>query len=1342
MSNSYETRYVFSLFLEGEQAVQQAHTYATKIREAMMAALSPKQKDGGVQLDPFSLTETASAVGLLVKAFEPLAQPVRDASRAIGGFSRSTGNAIEKVNNLTAALTNQQEAIYRARGAFEGYAAQAEAFNPNITRYQQETAANIPRYQREAVPHLTGEQVGFPSWQGYDFTAIAPLTSAQIEADLLAQRNQLTMARQASQLSLPYWDEILAEAKKPSAAAATPQQLSLPGLKSIEANAVTVVQQSGAGIAPTGAVAPQATPVTPFTPEQREDYFNKLGIRDWRPNLNRPMNRDEMMESIGQAANEASMRVYGLRHLGYGLRAVGADIGRAGEAMLQNIREISDAYVVLDEAVVRTAQSMELPSHLIGVLETEVMDLSEAMGMLEPDEIAEGVRVWAAGMGFVVTNTAELNAALEQTIAIQQLAALNNVSLETTVDAVAGAMLEFGVALEDTDRVAEQFNFTAAKTFANVDDLGQSMKMVGPMAAQMGVSLGETLATLGQLSDANIKGETAGRTLRQMFIRLAKPTAQLDQLMQSLLITSLDVGQSWKELVFPEGEFMGLAEYIDLLAASVEHMSEQERLETVSIIATAQEMPGLTSLIENQIEAREKNVNAIRAFDKVSRGVYDEETERYKKWIEEITGMPFSLQSATQLMEGQWAKYNDSVARRWESMTKQFENSSKRMGRVFSENLIGPLERLADLTEKASKAFVENPALSTMYAAGAATTAATQTVVGKGLQIGGILLGLTGNIRILNDTAKSLRELGVYQQQLIELTAKGVLAQDEVAQTLKTVAAQAKASAGGATFLGFLKPTLLKILPILGGALAVAAIAAIVSAVLKKQRTEATATALESASFEDRERLEKYFTLGKTGAYIADTPQGEEAAMYAYEELRRQQASEYLGGKVFGEGYIQFSEDAKTWLDKRLGLTKTLDTEEKIRLVIEYMEKNPWRFGTVTKTGEEENTRLQQVFSQIPGATRRDLGIYTPEEQELARAEYERQQEWEEMTDDHYDRLKEIHGNYLDSKKAAEESFGSWLSTTMRDQQRAEARYAEDYERRRQEIMESAHKDREEETRQHVSKLEDLYRSHMDTLIDLLEARDARAIIKQIASYKRQREEEQRQFSEQRSQSEDKTAKELADLEADYTLASDRRREDLDRQIADRREALGQELAALKETRDEETRLEREAYDERYKLWQYERDEALKKEWGIITDMDKLLPEYYRIAEQRAKALRSMVDGLTQEELLGRDAVTKALEYAAAKRSALSVLETARAKGTIDRSPPPTSPRVSGEWYLDRQIVGGDTNLYDISISPQVTVSGLVGMTEEELEKSIWEQIYEALNSIGSLRVIRSTLIR
>ncbi len=701
--------------------------------------------------------------------------------------------------------------------------------------------------------------------------------------------------------------------------------------------------------------------------------------------------------------------------------------------------------------------------------------------------------------------------------------------------------------------------------------------------------------------------------------------------------------------------------------------------------------------------------------------------------------MPFSLQSATQLMEGQWAKYNDSVARRWESMTKQFENSSKRMGKVFAENLIGPLEGLADLTEKASKAFVENPALSSMYAAGAATTAATQTVVGKGLQIGGILLGLTGNIRILNDTAKSLRELGVYQQQLIELTAKGVLAQDEVAQTLKTVAAQAQASAGGATFLGFLKPTLLKILPILGGAVAVAIIAGIVSAVLKKQRTEATTAALESASFEDRERLEKYFTLGKTGAYIADTPEGKEAAMYAYEQAFAERTKDI---PAWAQRLNEIFEPGRIWTDNLRGDTRLLGDAASIRAALEYMEKNPWRFGTVTKTGEEENTRLQQVFSQIPGATRRDLGIYTPEEQELARAEYERQQEWEEMTDDHYDRLKEIHGNYLDSKKAAEESFGSWLSTTMRDQQRAEARYAEDYERRRQEIMESAHKDREEETRQHVSKLEDLYRSHMDTLIDLLEARDARAIIKQIASYKRQREEEQRQFSEQRSQSEDKTAKELADLEADYTLASDRRREDLDRQIADRREALGQELAALKETRDEETRLEREAYDERYKLWQYERDEALKKEWGIITDMDKLLPEYYRIAEQRAKALRSMVDGLTQEELLGTDAVTKALEEATAKRSALSVLETARAKGTIDRSPPPTPPRVSGEWYLDRQIVGGDTNLYDISISPQVTVSGLVGMTEEELEKSIWEQIYEALNSIGSLRVIRSTLIR
>ena len=68
---------------------------------------------------------------------------------------------------------------------------------------------------------------------------------------------------------------------------------------------------------------------------------------------------------------------------------------------------------------------------------------------------------------------------------------------------------------------------TSANT--NVAELGEAMKFVGAIAASLGVSIEETAAAIGVLSDAGLKGTLAGTGLRRVLIGLAKQTPQAEK---------------------------------------------------------------------------------------------------------------------------------------------------------------------------------------------------------------------------------------------------------------------------------------------------------------------------------------------------------------------------------------------------------------------------------------------------------------------------------------------------------------------------------------------------------------------------------------------------------------------------------------------------------------------------------------------------------------------------------------------------------------------------------------------------------------------------------------------
>ena len=101
-----------------------------------------------------------------------------------------------------------------------------------------------------------------------------------------------------------------------------------------------------------------------------------------------------------------------------------------------------------------------------------------------------------ASAGF---NANEIYAAMP---GLLDLAATDNIELASAAEIAATAINGFGLEAGDVGHVADVLAESAARTHASVSSLGYSFKYVAPYSQALGVTIEETAAAIGILSDA------------------------------------------------------------------------------------------------------------------------------------------------------------------------------------------------------------------------------------------------------------------------------------------------------------------------------------------------------------------------------------------------------------------------------------------------------------------------------------------------------------------------------------------------------------------------------------------------------------------------------------------------------------------------------------------------------------------------------------------------------------------------------------------------------------------------------------------------------------------------
>ncbi len=145
-------------------------------------------------------------------------------------------------------------------------------------------------------------------------------------------------------------------------------------------------------------------------------------------------------------------------------------------------------------------------------------------------------RETADAMDFLAQAGLKTNEILESIGPTLQLATAANLELGQSADIVTNIMAGYGKQVGDLNNVNDILVNTVNNSNTNLVQLSESMKLAGPVFANMNIPMEETVGILGTMATAGFKGSLAGTSLRKAMISLLNPTGAAKKVFKDLKI--------------------------------------------------------------------------------------------------------------------------------------------------------------------------------------------------------------------------------------------------------------------------------------------------------------------------------------------------------------------------------------------------------------------------------------------------------------------------------------------------------------------------------------------------------------------------------------------------------------------------------------------------------------------------------------------------------------------------------------------------------------------------------------------------------------------------------------
>jgi len=237
-------------------------------------------------------------------------------------------------------------------------------------------------------------------------------------------------------------------------------------------------------------------------------------IRDW----------SLLATGLSQGVTTAFQNIaaIGLRALTVSAAAMIGTFALAAKSGADFQDNITRAFVIMQESSGATKEDFR-------ALTNEAIRLGSET-LFSATDAAEGMQSLARA-GFSVKQTLT---AIGPTL---NLAIAGNIGLKESTDITIASLAGFNLAADQAGKVSDILALASSQANTDVQLLGSALSFVAPVANSAGLSIQETAAAIGVLSNAGIRGSRAGTTLRRALSILLAPTGRAKKIFDELGLT-------------------------------------------------------------------------------------------------------------------------------------------------------------------------------------------------------------------------------------------------------------------------------------------------------------------------------------------------------------------------------------------------------------------------------------------------------------------------------------------------------------------------------------------------------------------------------------------------------------------------------------------------------------------------------------------------------------------------------------------------------------------------------------------------------------------------------------
>lgn len=263
---------------------------------------------------------------------------------------------------------------------------------------------------------------------------------------------------------------------------------------------------------------------------------------------------------------------------GQALSKLGDNVTKAGVNMSA---KLTVPIVGLGTAMITAGASFDKEMSKVQAISgatSEQFDQLREMAKKLGNETSFSAKSAAEGMQFLALAGWDTSEILAGMPGLLDLAAAGNLDLAKAADITSDTMAAFEMEAGKAGHAADVFAFAQANANTNVEQLGEGMTYIAPIANSFGWSLEGATAGMMVLADAGLKGSMAGASFATSLSRLAKPTKEMREVMAETGMAFFDA----------EGKMKPLPDLIAELEQGTAGMNDQQKAATISTLFGAE----------------------------------------------------------------------------------------------------------------------------------------------------------------------------------------------------------------------------------------------------------------------------------------------------------------------------------------------------------------------------------------------------------------------------------------------------------------------------------------------------------------------------------------------------------------------------------------------------------------------------------------------------------------------------------------------------------------------------------------------------------------------------------